>query len=1348
MKHHTSLSLILLLLFAFLLIPANATAQHFRHLGLSNGLSQPSVMSISQDFLGRMWFGTREGVNVYDGTSIRSFKGWVKDPVSGKNVWIGNWVYSIAPDSKGDMYLLIDKDIIKYDTRADRFIPFVRSNAVRAMAEYKGELAYISNDSLFSGTKNGGKFLFKIPPINTLNSLCVAPDKFYICSTAGLTAFDKSSRRGTTLLPGINVISAYLASNGTLWICTENEGVFCLRPHDKTPVQVSLPTPMKGALGAHQTRRAIEDQYGRIWYGSFSGLFCYDPVTQTTNLIESPNKLNGLSHSSIYGLYHDKNGTIWAGSYYGGVNYFNPGYDPYYNFDYKRVAQSGLHHSLIIDMVYDRDGNLWMGTDGGGVSCVDADWKLLRHLSTLSGANALRQNNIKVLEYDSARHRVYIGTHMGGLSYFDIPSGRTVNLIDSSSALPGSVILHLQIHGKNLYISSRKGLCRMNLDTGETTPLSREEMLKFSIDPQGNLWYISNKRLCTINVDGKAPYKLNKTMQQAVVDFPTDIQAVPDGIVCGTAGNGLVFFNLKSGEVKHIDSNNSALPSDYCYSLATDAGGAVYIATDGEIVKWNPKNDEVRAINFGEFFPESHIIAECGLITRPDGSVLAGSTQGITVLSDKVFEEDQNESSAAAPKMFFANLKVGNHDVLPNDGSGILAEALPYARKIKLKPNQNSFSLTIAHPEFSSIAAANRRFQYRLENVDKDWQMAHGNTVHYTNLTPGTYTLYARPVSASGQPLSEGISLKVVVAHPWYATWWAWLLYILVLGSVGTYIFRRTQVITRLRSSLHKEQLERQQIEKLNQEKLVFFTNVSHEFQTPLTLILSHIDMLLARSGRQSTMTHQLGRIRAHAEQMSHLVTQLLEFRKFQSDSQVMRIGQHDAGAALKEVASPFMDYAERRGIRFSVDIPQDSPKAFFDPQLLNRVLVNILSNAFKYTPDGGMIECSVAQDGDTVKFSFTDNGKGIPANELPYVFDRFYNGSADEINQKDLDFKSTGIGLAFAKSIVDKHHGHIAVQSTEGVGSTFIVEIPATRTPYAEDENVVFDDTLTPAPYESHDLQIRVANNEDDVPMGEDANAAQPLILIAEDNDELREQLAIFFSTYYRVMQAADGAQAIQMAKACNPDIIISDVLMPNMSGTELCRTIKSDTSMCHIPVILLTALSGVETRLEGLNANADDYVTKPYDSSVLLARVDNLLRNRRLLQKQFENKPISEIDISVVHPLDRDILQRTSEIIDQHLADPDFDIPALCSELAMSKSLFYNKFKSLTGLTPNAFILNYRLKHAAQMLTSQASLSITDIADRTGFATAVYFSRCFKKQYGVPPQKYREDNSQKPEA
>ncbi|MDE5626643.1 MAG: response regulator, partial [Candidatus Amulumruptor sp.] len=345
-----------------------------------------------------------------------------------------------------------------------------------------------------------------------------------------------------------------------------------------------------------------------------------------------------------------------------------------------------------------------------------------------------------------------------------------------------------------------------------------------------------------------------------------------------------------------------------------------------------------------------------------------------------------------------------------------------------------------------------------------------------------------------------------------------------------------------------------------------------------------------------------------------------------------------------------------------------------------------------------------------------------------------------------DLGYQSTGIGLAFAKSIIDKHHGPITAESREGEGTTFTVIIPARREAYDNDANVVIEQPGSDGA--AKDAEVPAAESvvsylpvEPSASAGNegDTDRERPLILIVEDNFKLRRNLINFFTPYFRIIEASDGEEGLDTARSSNPDLIISDVMMPRMSGTEMCRRIKSEFDLCHIPVILLTALSTSESKLEGFNANADDYVTKPFESTLLLARIDNLLRNRRILQSRITREPVSEIDMTPINPIDRDLLTRVTALIDSHIDDPELDIPFLCREVGISRTLFFNKFKALTGITPAAFILSHRLKAAAALLAAQPHLSIADVADMTGFTTAVYFSRCFKKQYGVSPQHYR---------
>lgn len=1347
MKNYILSIFILICTWAGIALSPEANAEYFRHLTLDDGLSQPSVMAINQDKLGRMWLGTREGVNMYDGVSVVAYKGWITDPLTGERVWIGNEVSSIRSDSTGNLFMHIDNDIVKYDIVANRFSRFTNQGNVKALTENRGEIIFIAGDSLM--VKNPGNdslhFQFSIPALGTITHLNANDSVYYVSTKKGLNLYNRSTHRHEPLMPGSWIHSTFISADGTLWICNAQGGLYRKGAGDTAPSLVSTPTAPDGVMGAIQSRYAVEDRSGRIWYGTFTGLFCYDPATGRTTQIKIPLNIGGLSHSSVFGMFCDRQGNIWAGTYYGGANYFSPAHEQFVNFNYENMAPEGLYHSFIIGMVEDRDGNLWFGTDGAGVSCVDRDWNIRSQLSTRNG---LRQNNIKALAYHPESHRLFIGTHLGGLAIHDIAKGTTKNLIDSGTdvSLVSDVIHALKVVGNHLFISSRSGLSYMDLSTNVIKKIPTPIIpLRFDIDSDGNLFfsaqYSKNIYKVTDPLSGNPKVSILAKMNGGSMEA-TDICCTDKGLFATTLGDGVVFFPDYGSKQVVFNTSNSSLPDNYCYAIMAGDKGNVYILTTNNVVKLPSGTGQFESVTFSDFFPQSHIIDECALLPLPTGDILVGSTKGITRLSDAIFH---NPSVVADnSKLFFSKLQVHNHEVTPDDGTNILDRALPYASKIRLPHNRNNFIISLGQSDYTT-SSGSPSIEYRITGTQKShWLPANGGEIRYNGLPPGNYTLQARHTDAP-----EIISIDIEVARPWYSTWWAWFIYILAAGALCYFIIHKSVDAARLRTSLKKEKLERNQIEKLNKEKLVFFTNVSHEFQTPLTLILSHIDLLMSRYKRNDTLIQALGRIRSHSEQMSHLITQLLEFRKLQQNHQILRLGYHDSSAALRHTAMPFVDYADKRGINFSIDAPEDGPKGFYDSAMIDRVLVNIISNAFKYTPDGGSISCSVKQGkGGSVVFRFADTGKGISEKDLPFIFDRFYNGNSDEMKRYNIDYRSTGIGLAFAKSIVDKHHGTITVSSREGEGTVFTVELPGSPEPFASDTNIVMENsepdvpenTIVPA-VEEHPTFAEPENTGKDSP--DNGDESLPLLLIVEDNTELRRNLSSFFSSYFRIAEAEDGNDGLKKAATVNPDIIISDVMMPNMSGTEMCRRIKSDINLCHIPVILLTALSASESKIEGLNANADDYVTKPFESNVLLARVDNLIRIRRMLMGQFNKQPVSEIDLSVVNPLDRDLLRRTSDIIDSRMDDPDLDIASLCRELGISRSLFFTKFKTLTGMTPSAFIVNYRLKYAATLLSAQPHISVADVAYQTGFTTPTYFSRCFKKQFGVSPQQYRNGES-----
>lgn len=474
---------------------------------------------------------------------------------------------------------------------------------------------------------------------------------------------------------------------------------------------------------------------------------------------------------------------------------------------------------------------------------------------------------------------------------------------------------------------------------------------------------------------------------------------------------------------------------------------------------------------------------------------------------------------------------------------------------------------------------------------------------------------------------------------------------------------------------------------------------------------------------------------------MTNLVSELLDFRRFTQNRFILQIEKRDIGKFLKEIFLSFSDFAHQRNICYDFQCNPVEIVCWFDAKQLEKVFFNLLSNAFKYTPDGGKIGMIIATDNGNVKIQICDTGSGISDLDSAHIFDRFYQGGNQKGNEQS---PGTGIGLALTKSIVEKHHGAISVESEVGKGSTFTIALSLNMSIYQEDEHIQFVDSVSDMMTTTGPLLGEKIASFYEVPVDslsqETAKENDRKLLLVEDNKELLQILKQLFEPFYQVYLANNGKEGLAQAYEHKPNLIISDIMMPEMTGIEMCLQIKNNVDLCHIPIILLTALNNTEQSIEGLNRGADDYISKPFNAQLLLARANNLVRNRLLIQHQLRKKPLSEIDLTSINPLDQEMLRKTSQIIEKHIDDPDFDIPELCKEVGIGRSLLYSKFKALTGMTPNNFVLNYRLKHAATLLRRYSDLPIAEVSDRCGFSSPVYFSRCFKNQYGCTPQSYQK--------
>ena len=690
--------------------------------------------------------------------------------------------------------------------------------------------------------------------------------------------------------------------------------------------------------------------------------------------------------------------------------------------------------------------------------------------------------------------------------------------------------------------------------------------------------------------------------------------------------------------------------------------------------------------------------------------------------------------------IILSRLLVNGKEITAGDDTGILEQSIAYTPEISLKADQSMFSIEYATSNF--IPANRNEIVYRLEGFSDEWNHTDRKQtlITYTNLNPGKYTLV---IKSDGDGIEEA-RLLIRVLPPWYETWWAYLIYTICTVSLLWYLIQNYNSRIKLRESLKYEKKHIEDLEALNQSKLRFFTNISHEFRTPLTLIVGQVETLLQVQTFTPNIYHKILGIYKNSLQLRELITELLDFRKQEQGHMKIKVSRHNLVNFLYENYLLFLEYASSKQINFKFNKQSDDIEVWYDQKQMQKVVNNLLSNALKHTKAEDTISINVSQENKYVIIEIKDTGTGIAAAEIDKIFDRFYQTERlDSLNTG----AGTGIGLALTKGIIELHHGTIRVESEPGKGSRFIITLKSGNQHFTE-EQIIRDNTDTNIQQQPETIVPTVEILPDSEWKEEDNKRIEDAkMLIVEDNESIKQMLAGIFETFYQVTTASDGVEALDIIQKDMPSIILSDVVMPRMSGTELCKQIKTDFNTCHIPVVLLTARTAVEHNIEGLKIGADDYITKPFNTNLLISRCNNLVNSRWLLQEKFSKQPQAFAQMLATNPMDKEMLDRAMAIIEQHLDNTDFNVNIFAREMGMARTNLFTKLKAVTGQTPNDFILSIRLKKGAVMLRNNPELNITEISDRIGFSSSRYFSKCFKEIYHVSPLAYRKGEEKEEE-
>lgn len=1327
-----------LLLFLFLFITHSVSAIHFKHLGMKDGLSQLSVMSIYQDKLGRMWYGTHEGLSVYDGKQMVTYKPWSGGVVEKNTLELnGNEINVITGDKRGDVFLLSDESLVKYDIEKETFKK-IKENHVRALTSYEGNIWCISNDSIFFYDSNENKLKFRMKTgIQATTCMTITQSSIWIGTYDGLYRVDKRSNKVSCVIPTNEIYRLFLSSKQELWVGCRMDGLYRIK-QDRLVQKVPCKKDDVSCTSNNQIREFAEDNLGNIWFGTFDGLQMYNPKTNRYSVYRKEYLPGGLTHSSVFSLYKDRQGTIWVGTYYGGVNYFNPQSDIFLHYTDNPNRNDCLNFPFVGRMAEDKDGNLWICADGGGLNFLNRKTHTFKHFVAGEG-NALPHNNLKSISYDRKRNCLYIGTYTGGLTRYDIQKGIFHNYLkefERTKKGPNNIIFQVMFRNDKLIIAARNGLFLMNPDTGEFTKINNGTyFLNFEIDSKGYIWLSVGSSILRINLNNIKETKRLYLGKYGCRFRATKILEMSDGaIYVGSLGSGLFRYDAQKDTFTKYTVDKNQLLSNYCYDITETKQKNLLVTSDKGITLLNPRTNAVRVIRLGIELPISSIVECCGVYACHDNEIFVGGADGMTS-----FWEKSLSLQHPSGMLYFSDMYVNNKRVYPNDETDILAQSLPFTKEIHLNASQNDLTFNFAVTNYLDLLK-NKRYEYKLEGFDEQWIPVIQNSLYYANLNPGKYILKVREKTDKGA-LQE-ISLIIIVHAPWYNTFWAWLIYITITAAIVITVWRSWQARRTLAHSLENERIEKERIEELNQAKLRFFTNVSHEFRTPLTLIVSQTDLLLRHTGIVPSVFNGILKIQKNAYQMRTLISELLDFRKMEQQDVVLQVSEHKVEPFLKDIYQSFVGYASQHNViyRFDNQLSSSNVICWFDSRQMLKVIFNLLSNAFKYTEANGNITLVVYEDEYDVVIQVKDSGSGIEEEEMNKIFDTYYQ-SANNVNESST--LGTGIGLALSKKIVELHHGELQLHSVVGEGSTFSVKLNKGNQHFGNDKEIKMvlnpeepmmeEDTLP-------DNEFIEKLSDPSLSFTEQSTQSRYTILIVEDNEELLDILRTLFEPLYNVLLATNGGEGLEMVIREKPDLIVSDVMMPVMSGTEMCLQIKSNIDLCHIPIVLLTALDSAEQNIEGLQRGADDYIAKPFNAKVLLARCNNLIRSRLLMQNKFAKQTTFDVDLLAANPLDKNFLEKVIKIIEDNLDNMDFDISVLASELAVGRTLLFTKFKALTGMTPNDFILNHKLKRAAVMLRTHSEMQIADVSDRLGFGSPRYFSRCFKNQFNLSPQEYRK--------
>lgn len=1282
---------------------------HFHHKGVESGLAQLAVNGLYQDENGTLWVGTREGIKYCEGSLFYPL------PLAGHDKWVmSNRVPTICGDGRGSLFINANYNVLRYDLSGEHFDVLYTQDNTASPPEISMQAG---RSGLWIGCAerillwNRDKGLSEIKNLNTpgvtISSLLELGDTLFIGTKKnGLIAMRLAGGDEECILPCNEVLSLFADSRNRLWCSAFNQGVFCLEDGRFTPYNSS-----SGALSIcdDYVRTMAEDSMGRIWLGTSRGVDILDlGASKVLHQGMSSNGHPGLSNLSIWSLLKDRSGTMWIGTYFGGLDYC------LFEEESPSLLNLGISGSIFATSFFASGKYLWIATEGKGLIRFDGD-----HAHVLSEL-PFSLYNIKDFLADKDSSSIWISTHMGGLWHYNTSNGKTrhytINPKDNSTR--SECVLSSVFFGDNIFIGTLQGVYELNPRTGVVNPIPEinrhiyeADRMLVSSDSE-SIWIVGNT-ICRYSpsngVVESYSHSLEALSAGGTLTSTSIIETTDGSIYVGTAGSGLLQFDRDKNTFTKATVRNSSFSSDYIGALHECSDGRLLIGTGKGLCCYDPVTCFVDNYEPENGFPLLSMFP--GQISRVGEKLFLCGSNGIAVSSEKQLKGIYKSCSLS-----LCRLLVNGEPVRPGDKSGILEKGLRYSDRISLPYYKNDLAFIVGsdYPSRSNQV----RYMYRLEGFENSWHtQSLSPPIHYPDLPPGKYQLHIRNTIT---PNDDSVLLNISVRPPFYSTAYAWLLYLVLILAIVAFVVYFFITKIKLTTSLTIERERQAEAEKNSRQKIRFFTNMSHELRTPLTLLIGRLELFRDKHSLTTRQKAEIDKIHNAASEMMGLVNTQMDVLKMGENALSVNPTKGDLVGFVRSIVEDFQVLVAKKHIILNFESAVENCYTSFDHAMLKKVFVNLLSNAIKYTSQGkGIISVSVSEPvKDLVRVSVKDNGIGIDPSEKNLVFNRFFR-SENDIN-KDPATTGTGIGLYLSSHIMRMHGGSIELDSQPGKGSTFTVCLPIIEeAPKAEQEA-----------------------RPNDEPVRLKAGSKAKRILVVEDESNIRMMLRDILGDQFEVFEADNGKSGLQAAEAIGPDLIISDIMMPVMSGDVFCRTIKSSFTTCHIPVILLTAMADDDNIISGYDCGADDYITKPFNARLLVARCVGIINNRSLLQKRYSTDINTDSNLLSDNKDDIAFMDKLVAVIEENIMDNAISVPSLCEHMAMGHTKLFNKIKGLTGKSPQDFIQTIRMKYAAKTLREQSGLSVSDIAFQMGFSSLNYFEKCFKKAFGQTPSSFRRNS------